>query len=386
MANLERRVVRVRHVPFGPKDVAKVRAYVGYGDTFATHPLVGEQGKVNTGRYAVSHLPTGLTITTFSLKDDALQFLLALDRHGFWRVRDTDPEEVTRQLRSGGIEHLLYRKGEPPSPDQLIPIQSPLVPEFDQPVAFRVDMGQHVVFRFPESAQPFASMRKGLQVVKVVGSDGRIGYALWGEDGYLTKEEFAKLTRRSKRRTNPLLPEYRAALTSSSAQHAEALEAAMVWANITSERAYARGDYETAEAADAQAAELAEQLESYLEGLDESDNYEERQQEGWIFGPGRGRTDVSLDPDQFPASAEENVLSVYQDYLLGLGSFHYIAGTPQERQDWRYRDLVERLRYYLDSGVISAPADVTDEQLVAAARALWEEREAKRAAYKERRG
>jgi len=29
---------------------------------------------------------------------------------------------------------------------------------------------------------------------------------------------------------------------------------------------------------------------------------------------------------------------------------------------------------------------VTDEQLVAAARALWEEREAKRAAYKERRG
>jgi len=386
MANLERRVVRVRHVPFGPKDVAEVRAYVGHGDTFAAHPWVGDQGRINTRLYAVSHLPTGLVITTFPLKDGALRTLAALDRHGFWRVRDTDPDEVTRQLRAGGIEHVLYERGEAPSRDQLLPIQSPLVPEIDQPVAFRVDMGQHVVFRFPESAQPFASMRKGLQVVKVVGSDGRIGYALWSEDGYLTKEEFAKLTRSSKRRTNPLLPEYRAALTSSSAQRAEALEAAMVWANITSERAYARGDYETAEAADAQAAELAEQLESYLEGLDEGDNFEERQRERGIYGFGRGHADVSLDVDRFPASAEEDVLSTYQDYLLGLGSFHYIAGTPQERQDWRYRDLVERLRYYLDSGIISAPAGVTDEQLVAAARALWEEREAKRAAYKERRG
>lgn len=324
MGRLEKRTIKIRIGP-NPRDIGEIEAEVGLGGTFAVHPRYSHFKKTRRW-WTVSHLPTGYSLRTdFRGRKEAVAALEELDRRGMWRVTDADPELVAAKLTAGRAPFILF--GTKPPPDfGPLPIQQPLIPEVDMPSALKVAVG------------------------------------------------------------NPLLPEYRSALTSSAVQRAEVLEEAMVQANIVAERAYLAGDYETAEAADARAAELAEELESYLEGLDESDNYEERQQEGGYFLQGIGTTDVSLDIDRFPASAEEAVLDTYDNYLLGLGEFQFFVSGAHERQALRDQRLVEKLRYYLDVGLLSAPPGVRDEQLVAAARALWEEREAKRAAYRARRG
>lgn len=327
MTNLVRGKLKVRH-SHGKSGTATVDAEFSPSGLWAiSHAW--RHGKPNRSGWLVYHVPTGLAAAWPSgpggtTKDEARRMLVDLERHGFWRAGALPTEEFVAAAEAGGARSIVGGIGGPaPHPSQRVPLQIPLLPEIDDPLPFR-------------------------------------------------------------RRQNPVQIRLRGSMSSAEIRKLETMEGHMRYWQDLAQLYYERGEQTLAEDADARADALAEHLESYVAEIDDADVFEERLawdsvgvQQGMLFS-----APPELDPDKLPPSAEEEILRIFDDYVMGLGNFQFVDGVDTQRL--RDEELASLLRQREAEGFIVAPPGASDELLVEAARQVWEDREVVRAAYKSR--